>query len=642
MRVVVAMLALGCSEPTPDELRPPPGVSLIGLAQHDLGEHGLVSTMLNGQPAVIVDMRAALAPHASHVATLVQRGGALEVAAVGPFDPNDALVAVVQHPMQPDAVLTARASGLLRALDAHGTELSSWQLDQPIEAMVALPDPTALEWVVATPWRSVSEPERLQRLASDGREIWRQDLSHSGSILAGQINADGVPDLLTGAGVVVDGRYGTVLANLGPASAFALGDVDGDGLDEAAVARVDRVEIWGLDPAELLWTHPRTAPVRSVLLADVNGDGLADLVTGEADGADELLVAADALTGATHWQERTPGPLSSYGLAWMDLAGDSSPDLVVGDDRLRAITPGGPTVAAPLELGPVVGPVLADLRGTGRPSLWFAHGIAEGARVREHDPDTLQLLRSVDIPGTSGPHAVAIGRVAGDGRVDLVVSTAQGAHAVYQGGAGALRTHPLPGVPGGIEVVADVMPSPGHELVSRDGSEVSVWTTGGEQVWTSPFLLGEVTDLEASQLDRERHAELAVTSDFGVTWVLGPSRDRVEALQFTPGGRLASWPLAGPDLVLSLQGDSLRALRLGDSELVEVAARLVTPASNLHPLPGIGIVLETASGLVMYDPATQAEQMLEGPVPGTTGTVLAAPGGQLLVGAPHVVTVVTR
>jgi hypothetical protein len=131
------------------------------------------------------------------------------------------------------------------------------------------------------------------------------------------------------------------------ATAYATGDVDGDGVADLLVGRVYG-DAQGLDgdaflrrPDGTRVTIPTTRGVRAIAVADVDGDGRAEVFLGDGWHRDYARQARGLLTGA-RWQdgafaaetlEDTPGQFTLWQILAVDVDGDGRPELVTRGNR---------------------------------------------------------------------------------------------------------------------------------------------------------------------------------------------------------------------------------------------------------------------------------------------------------------------
>jgi hypothetical protein len=260
----------------------------------------------------------------------------------------------------------------------------------------------------------------LDAVTSDQQaELLPQANSFDGGIpvAAGDVNGDGVPDIITGVGKggapsvkVFDGKSGALLASFFAYEPtfrggvfVAAGDVNGDGLAEvitgAGPGGAPQVKVFdgvatspNLAGSFLAFPADFRGGVR-VATGDVNGDGTAAIVTGPGGGT---------------------GPVVKI------FTSDGTPVR-----SFTAFSPqyrGGVFVAA------------GDVNGDGRAEIIVGPGSGTAAVVKVLDATTGELIKSIKPYGRTfrgGVH-VAAADVDGDGQTDLVTSPASGTGAVVR------------------------------------------------------------------------------------------------------------------------------------------------------------------------------------------------------------------
>ncbi len=212
-------------------------------------------------------------------------------------------------------------------------------------------------------------PQRLQALihGEDGRRIVQQAGGYYREFCAGDLNGDGLPEVLRGPGTV--GIAALNRRNLGGRWSYNAGatNVDGfhlalafvddvDGLDVILPYRSGLIRALSGSRGRVLWSahlqggqagpEPAALPVRvgAPAVADVDGDGVEDVLVGASDGHLYVLGAEGALTWSLDFGVAVGEPVV------VDLDRDGVGEVVVpsGDGYLHVL--GEPSIPAPADV----------------------------------------------------------------------------------------------------------------------------------------------------------------------------------------------------------------------------------------------------------------------------------------------------
>lgn len=499
---------------------------------------------------------------------------------------------------------------------------------------------------------------------------------------AGDVDDDGVPDILSGApgnsagrvyiysganGALLRTYVGEALADTFGVSATGLGDINGDGHSDVLVGapqraapgvQQGRVYVYsGLDSSLLCQANGEAANHRFgegvAKVEDIHGDGIPDFVVGAKDagpssnGRAYVFSGADCVGGATIFPVLTLQPTGAsfdFGLFFMDSGdanGDGTPDIYVSDFTVsRAHIFSGVdgsllrTLVGTSGAGFGIGRFVGDVNGDACDDLILASWIdntggtqAGKAEVFSGRDGRMLERYTHNVPFAQfGFDAHGMRDVDGDGMTDYVVTAANDSNATGKAYVLAGNVAPVPSTPrclvvGWASANVQAFDITNGDFVNTLVASGSGGLTNAHSVVVGPDRLLYVTSAGSNRILRY-HPETGAFIGSFVNPVGTPLNTPMDAI-FGPDGHLyvASFNSGHVLRFHGITGAYLGIFATGPGVLGQVEMLAFGPDGHLYVANG------ERNSVTRYDGATGAP--LPGPMgaPGTADFVLPDSGG---------------
>jgi hypothetical protein len=393
----------------------------------------------------------------------------------------------------------------------------------------------------------------------------------------------------------------------------AIGDLDGDGKADLAIANSTSNNVSVLRNNGSTGTVAFAAKVdfavganpQAVAIADVDGDTRADLAVANYRSNNVSILRNAGAAGKINFAPKVDlvsgfGPFS---IAIGDLDGDLLADLAVvsqtGDSFsvFRNVTTNGKLAyAARADYATGKSPysiALGDLDGDGKPDVAVANQLSDNASVFSNNSTTgaISFASKIDFVTGKTPFAVAISDADGDGKSDLVVSSASSA----ANAVSVFRNNPV--LPPTITSFTPVTAASGATvtITGTNFTDATAVSFGGTAA--SSYTVVSATSITAA-LSIGASGNVSVTTDGGTatrsgfTFIPTPT---ITAIAPTIAGLGAAVTITGTNLT------GATAVKFGDVPATSFAVVSATSLTAIVPAnAGSSISITTPGGTVAF------------------------------------------
>ncbi|HVR39772.1 MAG TPA: FG-GAP-like repeat-containing protein, partial [Thermoanaerobaculia bacterium] len=214
-------------------------------------------------------------------------------------------------------------------------------------------------------------------------------------------------------------------------SAFAVGDADGDGKDEIAMALSSSIVLLDADgDVTQKWSAQKT--VEALAIADANGDGTAEVIAGDKDYSGSVH-AYRGSDGANLWTIVNPSD-GVAGIATGDVDGDGAVEVVWGASGSSILHVANAVTQAvewsSVDVDPPFQAAVGDLNGDGKLELiagsYTTRGNSTSGRIEVRDYASRELLAVLPMPyNFAKVSSIAVGQLDGDPQLEIAALISQ-------------------------------------------------------------------------------------------------------------------------------------------------------------------------------------------------------------------------